>query len=330
MSEDKTEPKSRILYLKRYLEEYADELHPVTVTDILSGLESKGIKTSRYTVSREIEQLTEAGIDVVCNTGKPSQYFIGDRTFELPELKLLVDAVTASRFIPHKKAAILIEKLSGFASVHQSGELRRSLYTDKQTRHVGDKAHTSDRAYIIVDLLHTAINTNKKIICNYFEWGADKKKIYKHGRRDYHFSPYGLIWNNDRYYAVGWSDSHGKIITLRVDRIAAPKLTDTPAEPRPQGFDMTYYADTVINMYDGPVRDVTLHCENPMMKHVIDRFGEGIKTKILDTEHFAAYVSVPASPTFFAWVFTFSGSIKITDPEDVAGSYRDMLQAALV
>ena len=322
MSEDKTEPKSRILYLKQYLEEYADELHPVTVTDILSGLEAKGIKTSRYTISRELEQLTEAGVDVVINAGKPSQYFIGDRTFELPELKLLVDAVTASRFIPPKKATALIEKLSGFASVHQSGELRRSLYTDKQSRPVDSKA------YITIDLLHTAESTGKKIICKYFDWGVDKKKVYKHGRRDYHFSPYGLIWNNDRYYAVGFSDSHGKVITLRVDRIATPKLTDTPAVPRPEGFDMAFYADTVINMYDGPVCEVTLHCENTMMKHVIDRFGEGIKTKILDMKHFAAYVSVPASPTFFAWVFTFGGGIKITAPEDVVASYKDMLQAA--
>ena len=325
MSDSKAETKSRILYLKQYMEEYADELHPVTVTDILSGLEAKGIKTSRYTISRELEQLTEAGIDVVCNTGKPSQYFIGDRAFELPELKLLVDAVTASRFIPPKKAAALIEKLSNFASTHQSGELRRSLYTDKQNK---DSKTNSDRAYIIVDLLHTAINTDKKIICNYFEWGADKKKVYKHGRRDYHFSPYGLIWNNDRYYAVGFSDSHNKVITLRVDRIAAPKLTDKPAAPKPQGFDMAFYADTVINMYDGPVREVTLQCENEMMRHIVDRFGEDIKTNILDDNHFAAYVSVPASPTFFAWVFTFGGGIKITAPEDVAASYRDMLKAA--
>ena len=198
------EKKSRTLCIKQYMEEYSDELHPVTVTDILAHLETQGIQTSRYTIARELEQLGEAGVDVICNTGKPNQYFIGERDFELPELKLPVDAVMASRFIPPKKAAALVKKLSGFASVHQSGELCRSLYTDKQTRPVGDKA------YITVDLLHTAESTAKKIICKYFEWGADKKKAYKHGRRDYHFSPYGLIWNNDRYYAVGWSDSHGK------------------------------------------------------------------------------------------------------------------------
>jgi len=128
---------------------------------------------------------------------------------------------------------------------------------------------------------------------------------------------------------VGWSDSHDKIITLRVDRIAVPKLTDADAVPKPEGFDMAFYAESVIQMYDGPVCEVTLACENEMMKHVIDRFGEGVNTKIVDDGHFEAHVSVPASPTFFAWVFTFHGSIQITRPKDVAVAYKEMAKKAL-
>ena len=317
------EKKSRILCIKRFLEEQTDEEHPATLADILAYLETVGVATSRHTIARELEQLTEAGVDVVQNKGKPNQYFIGDRHFEMPEVQLLVDAVMASRFIPPRKVDALIEKLSCFASTHQSGELRRSLYTDKQARPVGD------RAYITVDMLYTAENTGKKIVCKYFEYDADKKKAYRHGRRDYHFSPYGLVWNNDRYYTVGWSDSHEKIITLRVDRIAAPKLADEPAVPKPHDFNMAFYAESIIQMYDGVMRDITLHCENGMMKHVIDRFGEDVKTKKLDADRFVAHVRVPASPTFFAWVFTFEGAIRIAAPDDVAGSYRDMLTAAL-
>jgi len=315
--------KSRILYVHRYLSENTDETHPATVADILAYLEAEGIPASRKTVTQDIEQLSEAGVDVVCNTGRPNEYFIGERRFELPELKLLVDAVRASRFIPPRKADALIEKLSGFASRHQAGALRRSLYTDRLARPADDKA------YITVDLLHTAVSEGKKITCKYYDWGADKKKEYKHRRRDYRFSPFGLVWNSDRYYAVGWSDGHKKIITLRVDRIAAPKITDEPAAPKPEGFDMAFYAERAIQMYDGPVCDVTLSCKNEMMKHVIDRFGEDVDTEILDTEHFLARVSVPASPTFFAWVFTFGGGIRITAPEDVAESYREMARLAL-
>ena len=266
-----TENKSRILYIKKFLDEYADEQHPVTATDILAHLESLGVETSRNTVMREIKQLIEHGVDVVINKGKPNQYFIGDRHFEMPELKLLVDAVMASRFIPPRKAEALIMKLSQLSSVYQSSELNRSLYTDKQARPI------SDKAYITVDMLYTAESKGKKIVCKYFEYGADKEKVYRHNRRDYRFSPYGLVWNNDRYYTVGWSDSHEKIITLRVDRIAAPKLMNEPAVPKPDGFDMAFYAERIIQMYDGELRDITLHCNNDMMMHVIDRFGEDVK-----------------------------------------------------
>ena len=317
------ETKSRLLTVKRFLEEQTDEAHPVTLADVLGHIEAEGFSTTKKTLAQDIEELVESGVDVVCNPGHPNEYFIGDRHFELPELKLLVDAVRASRFIPPRKAEALIGKLTAMASRHQADELRRSLYAGKPARPLEDKA------YVTVDLLHAAVNTGKKITCKYFEWNADKKKVYKHRRQDYHFSPYGLVWNNDRYYAVGWSDSHGKVITLRVDRIAVPKLTDADAAPRPEGFDMAFYAESVIQMYDGPVRDVTLLCDNEMMRHVIDRFGEDVDTKVSDDEHFLARVSVPASPTFFAWVFTFGGGIRIAAPDDVASAYLEMAKSAL-
>jgi len=315
--------KSRILYIKQFLEEYADEDHPKCVADILAHLKSVGIESSRQSVTRELKLLSEAGVDVICNDGKPKQYVIGDRGFELPELKLLVDAVMASRFIPPHKADDLIKTLSRYASKHQAEELRRTLYTDKQARPVGDNA------YLTVDTLHAAVNAKKKIVHKYYDWGTDKQRFLKHDQKEFYFSPYGLIWNNDKYYVVGWSENREKVITLRVDRIAAPKMTETEAVPEPEGFDMNYYANQVFQMYDDDVRDVTLICENEMMKHVIDQFGEDVNTAIIDTSRFAAYVNVPPSPTFFAWVFTFLGGIKIAEPEYVAEKYREMLKKAL-
>ena len=145
--------KSRILTVKRFLEEHTDEARPVTMADILAHLEAEGISTSRKTVAQDIKELIASGVDVVCNAGKPKEYFIGDRYFELPELKLLVDAVRASRFILQHKADALISKLAATASRHQAGELHRSLYTGNTARPVGDKA------YVAVDMLHTAVNT---------------------------------------------------------------------------------------------------------------------------------------------------------------------------
>ena len=63
-------------------------------------------------------------------------------------------------------------------------------------------------------------------------------------------------------------------------------------------------------------------------KCVIDRFGEDVDTEQTETGHFTARVRVPASPTFFAWVFSFGGRMRIIKPEEVARDYKDMARKA--
>lgn len=110
--------KHRTLYVLKYLWENSDEDHPATVSDILSALASEDIKVERHALMSDIEKLTEFGIDIVCIKNSPNKYFIGQRTFELPELKLLVDAVESSRFISASQSGRLVGKLYGMASTH--------------------------------------------------------------------------------------------------------------------------------------------------------------------------------------------------------------------
>ncbi|MDL2248459.1 WYL domain-containing protein [Tyzzerella sp. OttesenSCG-928-J15] len=308
--------KSRILHLLRYLETQTDEAHPATIADMTAHLGSLGIKADRRSVSSDIEQLMEFGVDIVCNTGKRYEYFIGDRAFELPEVKLLVDAVHAARFISPRKSEALIRKLTALVGTHQADELLLHTY-------MADKS-TNEKMYITADLLRTAIAGEKQIRFKYYDYTKDKRRAFKHKGRVYSFSPYGLIWNDDSYYAAGYSESHGKIVTFRVDRIAVPELTDIPAMPRPEGFDMSAYASSVFRMYDGPMREVTLKCKNGLMNNIIDRFGEEVSTEVIDSKHFAARVNVSVSRTFYGWVFSFGGGIHILAPADIAEGYRRM------
>jgi len=316
--------KSRILQIKHYLEEYADELNPVTMPQIISHLEKGGISASRKTIMQDISQLMDSGIDVIRNTGHSHEYFIGERHFELPELKLLIDAVAASGFITPRKSAKLIGKLTAFASENQRLELNRQLYVNNQI-----KSETKN-IYHTIDLLHSAINKYKQVTFKYYEYNQHKIKEYKHRRHIYIFSPYALLWNNDRYYTVGFSDKHNKVIAFRVDRIASPKLTDNSATPQPADFDISMYSQSIFQMYEGEgLQKVTLKCENDLMKNVIDRFGIDIETEIIDEEHFAATVEVSASPTFYGWVFLFGGRMKITAPNSVIEEYRVLAMKAI-
>ncbi len=317
-------PKSRILTLQRYLQTQTDEAHPATMPDILAYLQSEGISASRKTVTQDIAQIMEAGVDVVCNPGHRYEYFVGERHFELPELKLLVDAVQASHFITARKSETLIGKLMSFASRHQAGELNRQLYVDKHVK--PENEHT----YITVDLLHAAINAGRQITFKYYDLDIRKKKSYKHDRYLYTFSPYALLWNNDKYYTVGFSEKHGKAVTFRVDRIAAPRLSHHAAAPKPKGFDINLYTKSTFQMYDGSApQTVTLQCKDCLMNSVVDRFGKRVKTSIIDNRYFIAEVNVSASPTFYGWVFSFGGRMQILAPESVVLEYKNLARSVI-
>jgi len=310
--------KSRILYILRYLETQTDENHPAAIADIVAYLGSIGIKADRRNVSADIELLMEYGIDIICNTGRRNEYFIGERIFELPEVKLLADAVEASLFISPNKSMALKKKITALAGVHQAEEILSNTHVELRAK------STNEMFYIIADMLRNAISSQKQIHFKYYDYDSSKQKIFKHNGQVYEFSPYGLIWNGDNYYAIGHSESHGKIITFRADMIAMPTMTDIPAIPCPKDFDISAYANSVFRMYDGPMREVTLKCPNSLMRKIVDRFGEAVPVEAVDTEHFHAVVTVAVSKTFFGWVFTYCGEIEIAGPQEVREEYLRM------
>lgn len=319
--------KERAIYVLKYLWEQTDEQHPATLYDIIDYLNSVGINigttAGRRTIAADIEQLQECGYDVVCNKGKQNQYFIGARDLELPELKMLVDAVQAAKFITPKKSEALIKKLSGMTSSHQAKELNHRLYID------GRAKTTNENVYYIVDLLYTAINEKKQVTFKYYEYNAEKKRVFKHKGQVYRFSPYDLVWSNDSYYVFGFSESHGKVVKFRVDRMHNPSLADAPSIAKPEGYDISEFCRQVFMMYDAQVCTVELLCENSMMKTIIDRFGDKVDTAVTDCTHFKATVEVSCGPTFYAWIFTYAGKIRIVSPKNIVEEYTGKLKAAL-
>jgi predicted DNA-binding transcriptional regulator YafY len=313
--------KNRILSVKKFLEEFTDELHPAAITDIQAYLEEEGVPGTRKTVTQDIAQLMKSGADVIRNGGRHHEYFIGARHFELPELKLLIDAVQASKLVSSKKSELVIAKLIALASYHQAGELKRQLHVKKRVK------TENERAFVTIDLLYTAINSGQKIQFLYYEYDRNKKRVYKHNRHLYIFSPYDLLYNSEKYYVVGYSEKHGKVITFRVDRIAKPELLNETAVPKPEGFDIDVYTNHVFQMYGGAeIQTVTLKCKNDLMKSVIDEFGEDVDTAILDDEHFTARVDVSVSPTFFGWVVSFGGRMRVESPESVAAEFISLVR----
>jgi len=314
--------KNRALYILKYLSEQSDQEHPKTVYDIQAFLSENGISADRKTIPKDIEQLQNAGYDAISNSGHPNQYFMVVRDFDLSELKMLVDAVQAARFISKRKSGPLIRKLTALASPYEAKELKRQLYVEGRVK------TSNEQVFYAVDMLYTAINKRKQVTFQYQEYGPDKKKTLKHGGQKYVLSPYDLVWSNDSYYVFGFSESHGKVVKFRVDRMYKPSVTDGAAAPRPADYDIAATCRQAFMMYDGGTETVRLYCENDMMKTIIDRFGEQVQTEQADPGYFMATVTVAPGPTFFSWIFNYAGKLRIISPQNVADAYRAHLKRA--
>lgn len=312
--------KTRLLLLLRLLMEQTDEEHPLSTAEIVEYFRQQGIVTDRRTVKADAELLAEQEYDVVAVRSTQTRFFIGTRTFELPELRLLMDAVSASHFITPAKSEALIEKLGSLASVHQAKTLHSRLHVAERVKPV------NEAVYYTVEMLRQAMEQNKQTTFQYYEYTPKKRKIRKHRGKTYRFSPYDLIWNDDRYYALGFSESHGKVISFRVDRMCNVQPSEQDVVPRPEDYSIAAYGSKVFDMFDGAETEVTLRCENNLMKVIIDRFGEDVHTWTEDDEHFCVKIKVYVSPTFYSWVFQFAGRIKIIFPDETAHEYWKMCQ----
>lgn len=258
-----------------------DEYHLTTIYEIKDYLQSQhiAIKDPR-TIRNDITNLSNFGIDIVEQRKQQYQYFVGTRHFEAPEVKLLVDAVQSSRFITARKSKALIEKLSAFVGPSQADVLNRQLYVEQRAK------ADNESIYITVDRIQTAIAHKQKIEFQYYEYLPSKKKQLKHGGLAYELSPYAMLWNNNSYYVAGYSARHGKIVKYRVDRIERLEILDEPQIPPADDFDVSGFFSQEFSMLDGTPCEVTLLCENALMNSIIDRFGEGVETRIADSSHF--------------------------------------------
>lgn len=312
--------KKRLLMLIKLLQDHTDEDHPVSTRDIMAYYKENGMSSDRKTLDADIKLLQEQGFDLIKIKSSPNKYYIASREFELPELKLLIDAVQSSRFITEKKSRELSKKLAGLASAEQAKEL------DRHTGVNGRAKSTNEQQLYTVDTITKAINEKKKIRYQYQEYDGKKRKILRNDGEVYVLSPYMLYWNEDFYYVVGYSDKRECITAFRVDRIVNIEILDEKAVKKPKGFKVSDYSSSIFGMFSGPETEVELECRNDLMKYIIDRFGERIKVRPTENGTFLTMVTVELSPVFYGWVFQFGGGIRIIGPDEAVGEYATMKQ----
>ena len=315
--------KLKIFYILDYLERNSHEQKPVRAAELIAMLDREhNISCDRKTVYSDVAALQEYGVDIVSIPGKNGGYYIASRNFELPELKLLIDAVQSSRYLTEKKSRELIEKLLTQCNEQDAKLMKRNILVSGRVKSM------NETIYYSIDTIQDAIAQNRQITFRYFDWDFGGKRKYR--EKSYTASPYGLCQDNENCYLLALSDRHG-ITSYRVDRMTDISLLDTPRTPCPEltGKALVDHANRLFQMYSGDATDVKLRFHNSLINVVIDRFGKDTMLIPDGEDYFNFTVKVAVSPMFLSWVMGFGAKAKILYPQSVADELCSLCREAM-
>ena len=314
--------KTKLLYVMRLLLQESDEAHPLSTEDLIRRLSEAGIKAERKSIYSDVETLRAFGLDVHGTRGRSAGYYIGSREFELPEIKLLIDSVQASKFITERKTMQLIRKLAGLTSVHEAALMKRQLYVKNRIKSMNESI------YYNVDAIHQAIAEDKQIEFRYSSYTVTKEKKFRRNGRPYRVSPLALSWAEENYYLIAYEAEAGKIKHFRVDKMDGIRVTEKFRQGKdllPEK-DMGEYARKNFSMFGGEEQTVTMRFSNRMIGVVIDTFGKDVPISSVDEDHFQIRATVAVSPQFFGWLFGLDGEAAITAPREVMEAFRAQME----
>ena len=315
--------KLKILVLLDLFKSKTDEEHGVTTSDIIDYLAEHGIKAERKTVYADLNTLKEYGYEISKEKKDGNYYYtLLDRDFQLPELKLLVDAVQASKFISAKKSSELIKKIENLASVYQAKQLQRQVF-------VSNRIKTNyENVYYNVDELNLAINENRKIKFDYYEWNLSKEMVLRKNGHKNDISPWSLAWDDENYYLVAFDGNSGIIKHYRVDKMRKIEILDEARDGREEfeEFDAAKYAKKVFGMFTGDEQRVKIQFANKLIGVVIDRFGQDIMIIPKGVDQFVVNVNVKVSNMFLGWIIGLGDGAKILEPESVVDEVKQITE----
>lgn len=315
--------KLKLLYLMEILLQQTDERHPMTVPEMIAQLAQHGVSAERKSIYDDLEALRTFGLDIVQTKSRTTGYYVGSRTFEAPELKLLVDSVQSSKFITHKKTLALIKKIESLASIYDAQLLQRQVYVHGRVKSMNESV------YYNVDEISDAISRDRQIRFHYFEYTVSKQRRYRKAGAYYVVSPLALMWDNENYYLLAWDAEAELRKHYRVDKMTDISALEAPREGTDglSKLDLSVYSKKVFSMFSGEEQTVCLRFANHLIGAVLDRFGKDVIVVADGAEHFSVTLNVVTSPKFYAWLYGFGTEAELLSPLTARQEMRSMLAA---
>lgn len=318
--------KIKLLKLLEMLRQDTDEQHPLPTNEICWRLANMDISCDRRTLARDIALLNDQGFEVMWRwVGKEKGYYIEDRSFSVPELKIMIDAIQAASFITEKKTAELIDKIANLGGSHRADILKGNMVC------FNTRKHSNESIYYNVGYLEDAIEHQKKVIFCYYDLDENGEKVYRRDGHHYVAEPVSLVFNEDNYYIVVYSSKHDNTANYRVDRMDKVEIIDEPVSEKAVSLraEMCEYTGQAFKMYGGQPVDIVIEFDTKLIGVVYDKFGEGTKMMRSSEDKCIATLKVQTSPVFWGWLFQFAGQMRILSPDTVITEYKEHLRKAM-
>lgn len=316
--------KQLLLQLLNILQTETDEEEGITMEQIRVLLTQSGFDPDRKSIYACFDALEAHGLDVQRPAGKRRDYRLlkSADELELSEVKLLIDAIQASRFLSRAKAEKLTRKLEKLVSRRQARNLHRQMIISDRVKSMNNSI------YYHVDALHSAIAQDRMVSFRYFDYSMSKKRVYRHDGQRYHASPFAMIYNNDKYYLLAVPEGGDAMRTYRVDKLDSVQLLEAPRTGHDifSTVDLSTYTQYTFSMYAGTPRSVTMRFANELVSIALDRFGHDIVITRDGDTHFRFTATIAVSPRFYGWLYSFGAGVEILDPPEVRGGMQQLLR----
>lgn len=314
------EQKIKLLILYDLLRKHTDEFCPMTTVEIVDELKRYGITATRQTVYDDIDVLNRYGYEVICEKGKNNRYFVGDRMFERPEIQVLLNAVGAAKFLSEKKKSALTDKVAELLGFSEAAQIKELLPSDCSSQN-------NERIYYNIDAITTAILEKKKLSFFYFDYDIHGNRVYRKDKKRYVVNPLGMVYSGEYFYLVCFHDKYGNAANYRIDRMD-DVITEAESVSKSkafENFDLNAYKRELFSMYAGEKTEVTLSFPQELSEVITERFGTNSRIISYGADRYLINTTVRVSKTFYAWLTTFEGKIKIHKPEQARLAYKEYL-----
>lgn len=321
--------KLKTLFIYKFLETYSDENNPISTTVLINMLSNKGLKCERKSIYADIDALKEMGCDIISVTSPKRGFVMATRKFELPEVRLLIDAVTSAGFITPNKTKALVEKLESLVSYYQAKNLTSQVYCESENK------CDNEEIYYVIDTLDDAINKNKKVKFTYKRRNIDKLNQKSFTSKSFLVSPYALIWKEDHYYLICNNSKYDNLMNLRLDRMSKIEILDEDCRDVSQvseyknGFNSADYSSKMFNMFSGDNSEVTLVCDLELREEIMDRFGSKVPLVAVDINHFETKINAAISDGLVSWIMQYGNKIKVKTPDYLIDMVKNKSQSIL-